>query len=123
MGVRRKAIVVLVLVAGIPNAGPTLRRFSEIIFWVPLRGLLAIEMGVLVAGNAGRLAGSNSLVELDERIAQLNRFPVIFDELGLHPGQEVIAKRRVQLRRGHRLTQLFTLLHVLSLSVGFGRGR
>jgi hypothetical protein len=123
MDVRWKAIFVLVLIAGVPNAGPTVRRSSEIILQRPLRRLLAIEMRVLVAGNARGLAGSNSLVELDERIAQLNRFPVIVNELGLHTGEEIIAKRGMQLRRGHGLTQLFTLPHSLSLSVGFARGR
>ena len=54
-----------------PMLGQPWRRPSEIIFRCPLRGLLAIEKRVLVAGDARRFAGCHSLVELDKRIAQL----------------------------------------------------
>ena len=117
-GKRRHAISVLVLVAGVPNAGPTERRSSVMIFRRPLRRLLAIEKRVLVAGDARRFSGRHSLIELDKRIAQLNRLPIVVNEFGLHSCEEVIVKRRIQVRLRYGLMQLLTLLRRLSLSIG-----
>src|ERR1700733_12987248 len=121
MGILRQTISVLVLVAGVPDAGPTLGRSSEVVFWRRVRRLLAVEVRVLVAGDARRFSGRDSLVEFDEGVPQLNGFPVAIDEQGLHSCEEVIVKCRIQVRGCHRLTQLSTLLCGLSLSVGLGR--